>query len=119
VVAVFRNHENKLLVCERSDVKGAWQFPQGGIEEGETSEQALSNEIKKKLEKNRFSIIRKGQKAVSYKFPDSLQTKITQKYLGQIQDWFLLAYEPGQQPNLSIADGEFSKETSTQTFLQH
>ncbi len=35
VVAVFTNPSNALLVCERSDVKGAWQFPQGGIEPGQ------------------------------------------------------------------------------------
>lgn len=29
-------HKGKVLVGERSDVKGAWQFPQGGLEEGET-----------------------------------------------------------------------------------
>jgi putative (di)nucleoside polyphosphate hydrolase len=28
------NRKGKLLVCERRNQKGAWQFPQGGVDKG-------------------------------------------------------------------------------------
>lgn len=45
VAAILQNREGKILVCERIDTRGAWQFPQGGVDEGETLEQALAREL--------------------------------------------------------------------------
>lgn len=45
VAAILRNSRGRILVCERLGVKDAWQFPQGGIDEGETPEQALVREL--------------------------------------------------------------------------
>ncbi|HEV7867024.1 MAG TPA: RNA pyrophosphohydrolase [Chthoniobacteraceae bacterium] len=45
VAAILRNAGGRILVCERLGVPGAWQFPQGGIDEGETPEQALAREL--------------------------------------------------------------------------
>lgn len=36
IVAVIVNEQGKVLIAERSDCKGAWQFPQGGLKVGET-----------------------------------------------------------------------------------
>src|SRR5438067_8221410 len=45
VAAILQNREGKILVCERADATGAWQFPQGGVDEGETLEAALAREL--------------------------------------------------------------------------
>ncbi|MDR3402478.1 MAG: RNA pyrophosphohydrolase [Chthoniobacter sp.] len=45
VAAILRNSRGRILVCERLGVPGAWQFPQGGIDDGETPEQALIREV--------------------------------------------------------------------------
>jgi putative (di)nucleoside polyphosphate hydrolase len=45
VAAILRNAAGRILVCERLGMPGAWQFPQGGIDEGETPEQALAREL--------------------------------------------------------------------------
>ena len=45
VAAILRNRRGKILVCERLGVDGAWQFPQGGIDGGETPEEALVREV--------------------------------------------------------------------------
>ncbi len=45
VAAILRNTRGRILICERLGVDGAWQFPQGGIDDGETAEQALIREV--------------------------------------------------------------------------
>ncbi|MFA8373919.1 MAG: NUDIX domain-containing protein, partial [Akkermansia muciniphila] len=34
VAGMMVRQDGKLLICERSGQKGAWQFPQGGIDPG-------------------------------------------------------------------------------------
>lgn len=45
VAGILRNRDGKILICERSSIPGAWQFPQGGIDDGETPEEALVREL--------------------------------------------------------------------------
>ena len=45
VAGILRNGQGKILVGERLGVLDGWQFPQGGIDEGETPEQALVREL--------------------------------------------------------------------------
>jgi putative (di)nucleoside polyphosphate hydrolase len=45
VAGILRNRDGKILICERATIRGAWQFPQGGVDEGETPEQALVREL--------------------------------------------------------------------------
>ncbi len=45
VAGILRNTAGRILVCERLGVPGAWQFPQGGIDDDETPERALAREL--------------------------------------------------------------------------
>ena len=45
VALILRRGDGRILIGERSDVKGAWQFPQGGVDDGETPEEALGREV--------------------------------------------------------------------------
>lgn len=45
VAAILRNGAGRILVCERLGVPEAWQFPQGGVDEGETPEEGLTREL--------------------------------------------------------------------------
>ena len=45
VAAILRDSAGKILIGEREDRAGAWQFPQGGVDEGETLAQGLSREL--------------------------------------------------------------------------
>lgn len=107
VIGVFINEEKKLLVCERSDHPGVWQFPQGGIEPGEGALEAFYREMKEELGTSKFQIIREGKRQVTYRFPEHIKTKITKKYCGQSHQWFLACFNEGKGPKVEKADGEF------------
>jgi putative (di)nucleoside polyphosphate hydrolase len=46
---ILRNRRGEILLCERSDVSGCWQFPQGGVKKGETLLDALHREVEEEL----------------------------------------------------------------------
>lgn len=45
VAGILRNRHGQILVCERIQMENAWQFPQGGVDEGESLEEALRREL--------------------------------------------------------------------------
>jgi len=49
VAGILRNARGKILICERLDARDGWQFPQGGIDPGETPEQALARELREEI----------------------------------------------------------------------
>jgi len=45
VAGILRDSRGKILICERIGVREGWQFPQGGLDPGETPERALAREL--------------------------------------------------------------------------
>jgi len=108
VLGVISNASGDVLIAERSDPRGAWQFPQGGIDPGETPEVAIQREILEELGIPTIEIIGRAKESVRYEFPREMTGDIAQKYRGQDQIWFHLCCKPGVLPDLSIAaDKEF------------
>jgi putative (di)nucleoside polyphosphate hydrolase len=90
VAAILRNARGRILVCERLGTKDAWQFPQGGIDDGETPEQALLREIWEEIgvEGRAIRVLeRKGPYSYLY---DSGRTK--RGFHGKEQLYFLCEY---------------------------
>ncbi len=108
VVGIFINDEKKVLVFERSDMKGAWQFPQGGVEDGESTRDALQREMLEETGIKKFHIILESKHEIQYDFPIEMNSNIAKNYAGQSQTWFLLALDKNISPDLKNADGEFS-----------
>ncbi|MFZ4764192.1 MAG: RNA pyrophosphohydrolase [Roseimicrobium sp.] len=49
VAAIILNMENAMLVAQRSGLRSAWQFPQGGVDPGETLDEALFREVEEEI----------------------------------------------------------------------
>ncbi len=63
VALILRNAAGEVLIGERLDAEGAWQFPQGGVDAGESAEVALVREVEEELSlrQEHFRVIdRKG-----------------------------------------------------------
>lgn len=96
VVGVFYNDQHKVLVLERIDTPHAWQFPQGGIEHGESPREALLREMTEELGNSDIICTHEAETEVSYDFPSSLRhTAIGQRYIGQSLRWFLCRFGSG------------------------
>jgi len=69
----------------------AWQFPQGGIDDGETPKEALYRELHEEtgLTENVVQIITVSSKWLVYHIPHVFQ-RSNKKYDGVMQKWFLL-----------------------------
>jgi putative (di)nucleoside polyphosphate hydrolase len=88
VAAILQDRSGRILICERTDTPGAWQFPQGGMEAGETPVAALIREVLEEisLARNAYSIGR-VLGPYRYRFPAGVTKK---GFHGQAHHYFLL-----------------------------
>jgi putative (di)nucleoside polyphosphate hydrolase len=90
VAGILRNPDGKILICERLGLRGAWQFPQGGIDPGETAEQALARELKEEIgvDPGHFRIVsRRGPYRYAYG-----NGRIKKGYHGKEQLYFVCEF---------------------------
>ncbi len=90
VAAVIINKNKKVLMCEHIWIDGAWQFPQGGIENKESEEKAVLRELNEEIGTDKLYIIDKMDEKLIYKFPFYLKDKYD--FDGQIQRFFLIYF---------------------------
>jgi putative (di)nucleoside polyphosphate hydrolase len=102
IIAVIRNGQGEILLCERSDHRGSWQFPQGGIEAGETPEDAFFRELREEIGNDRCRILLVAEKTTTYRWPRSNDDRV-----GQEHTWFLAEFAAGEKPDLARGDGCF------------
>jgi len=81
--------ECEFFIAHRSDIKNAWQFPQGGIDEGESPLEALYRELQEEIGCNNIEIIAEFPEWITYDFPNVISKKMY-PYRGQTQKYFLV-----------------------------
>jgi putative (di)nucleoside polyphosphate hydrolase len=96
----------EIMMCQRNDLKNVWQFPQGGIDEGEEVEEALLRELKEEIGTDDVTIIAKYPTWVSYDFPKSVAKKMA-PYDGQKQQYFLVKLNSGAKIDINTKIPEF------------
>lgn len=111
VAALVVNPAGCLLICERANIPGAWQFPQGGVDSGESLEQALFREVREEvgLEPRHYDVAirREGYR---YLYPQDARGKKLRKHgnHGQEQTYFLCYLKSDAPPvNVNQKQREF------------
>lgn len=90
---ILVNKQRKLFWAKRIYQKNAWQFPQGGLLKGETTEQALYRELQEEigLTEQDVRILAESRQWLSYRLPKHLfRHHSLPLCIGQKQRWFLL-----------------------------
>ena len=91
---IILNKAGQILWCKRKDGNG-WQFPQGGLDKGESPLEAIYRETREEvgLERKDIRIIKETQEWFNYKVPEDRLPKYfrfkNSKFIGQTQKWFL------------------------------
>jgi putative (di)nucleoside polyphosphate hydrolase len=111
VAALIVNSGGSLLICERWTIPGAWQFPQGGVDTGETLEKALFREVREEvgLEARHYEVIDRRD-GYRYLYPEQARGKKLRKHgsHGQEQTYFLCHLKPdAPQVNVNQRQREF------------
>jgi 8-oxo-dGTP pyrophosphatase MutT (NUDIX family) len=87
VALILRNASGEILVCERADWPGCWQFPQGGARGEEELVGALHREVREEL-----GLGAKAYRVLSQRGPyryDFVGDRKKEGYDGQEQTYFL------------------------------
>lgn len=92
VAIILQNEAGRILVCERIDSHGSWQFPQGGVDAGEDVVTALYREVREEigLGPEDYRILEEG-KGYRYEYPEGVKEQKKKKHncVGQEQTYFL------------------------------
>ena len=90
VGVVLINQDGKVLALERCDVKGSWQMPQGGLDEGEEPIDAAWRELAEEinLPKESAQLLKECPEWLAYELP--LDARKAKTGRGQVQKWFLM-----------------------------
>lgn len=101
------NREGLVFVGRRIDqTMEGWQMPQGGIDAGETPEQAALRELKEEIGTNNARILRAMDEWLAYDLPPHLLgVALHGKYRGQRQKWLAMRFE-GDDSEIDIQTDE-------------
>ena len=93
VAVIVRDPSNgRLLFCRRCNTDN-WQFPQGGIDNGEETTDAMYRELYEEvgLGKDDINIVATSKEWITYDIPKSMRSYVLGgKFRGQIQKWYFV-----------------------------
>jgi putative (di)nucleoside polyphosphate hydrolase len=93
VGAVLFNRAGRVFIGRRRDL-GAWQLPQGGIDEGEDPRLAVMRELMEEIGTANATILAEHDEWLTYDLPPHLVGKaFGGRFRGQRQRWFALRFE--------------------------
>ena len=109
MIIVSNNYPDKkeIFIAQRNDLSNVWQFPQGGIDEGEEVQEALFREMEEEIGTKKAKIIAEYPEWISYDFPSKIAKRM-KPYKGQKQKYFLLKLKKSAKINLDTKHPEFS-----------
>ena len=110
----------EIFIASRIDISNAWQFLQGGIDDGESIKEALFRELEEEIGTRDVEIIAEYPTWVSYEFPPIIAQKMY-PYDGQKQKYYLVKLKKGAKININTETPEFSeyKFVSSKEIYEH
>ena len=109
---VLLNAQGLAFVAQRIDTPGnSWQFPQGGIDEGEDPRATALREMEEEIGTNKAEIIAESADWISYDLPPDIADKSWKgRFRGQTQKWFCARFTGCDADiNLDTAHPEFMR----------
>ena len=107
------NGDGLVWAGERIDTPGAWQMPQGGIDDGESPVQAGLRELEEEISvpPDAVEVLSETPDWLTYDLPDHLLGKVWKgRFRGQKQKWLLARLDgPDTLINLDTDHPEFSR----------
>jgi 8-oxo-dGTP pyrophosphatase MutT (NUDIX family) len=97
----------EVFAGERSDIPGAWQVPQGGVEENETHLCAAVRELKEETGVTSIKLLKNTRNLYRYDFPEQVVEKIKHSFhegfVGQEIRFFLFEFF-GDDAEISVSN---------------
>src|SRR5438128_2486181 len=86
---VLANERGEVLALERKKIPGAWQMPQGGIQDHEEPIQAAKRELQEEtgISADQVEFVAECPDWLAYELPRDMWSTKTGR--GQVQKWFL------------------------------
>jgi len=107
-VGIILVNDSDSLFWARRIGENAWQFPQGGIKESESAEEAVYRELLEEVgvRQEFVEVIGSTRDWLRYKIPDNLiRRHQTPCCIGQKQRWFLLRFK-GSESEVCLDRGD-------------
>jgi len=107
IVSSSYPQKKEIFLAQRNDLMDVWQFPQGGIDEGEELQEALFRELEEEIGTKELEVIAEFPEWISYDFPSKIAKRM-HPFIGQKQRYFLLKLDINAKINIETEHPEFS-----------
>jgi putative (di)nucleoside polyphosphate hydrolase len=97
-----------VFIGHRSDMQGIWQFPQGGIDNEESTREAIYRELKEEIGTDNIEILCEYPEWEHYDFPENAHRgRKLYDFDGQKQKYFLVRLKNDSEVNIQTKHPEF------------
>ncbi len=102
---ILASHDGHVWLGRRAGAPGPlnWQFPQGGVDEGESLLEAARRELREETGATSVTLLGRTEDWMAYAFPEAVRrAKYSKGWIGQKQIWFLFRFD-GRDDEFDIA----------------